>query len=438
LTSEAETGWVFSDVSSEGDEIPCPELAPENPIALKNLVDASRSFFGWENFHQVTLMMGWVVAGLHSQAIFNEKRWFPLINAHGEPGSCKTLAGEAALSLVGVNWAEKGMLARASTSAIYEHGSRTGALPFIWDDPDRNSQNEELAKTWANWKARVVRSNRQQPRSPMGLTSNYIFGGDQAATYTRLVRVPFERAKGVANESFQELQAAQNLASGAFPVLLQIGYPKQEIAAIECELLNHLPKAHARIAQALAIVVYYAQKIVYLAEGTEDIKSWVIHHLCPTEDDADNAGDSLQDFIDKVLSLESESLVGDWNKQTVTTKNGQKYIALYYTDVWALVDKHYKPATYNLKALKPLVVKAGGRVDNCTQKFDQSRDETLAYHRLQISSRTDHDGVLIEPNLPRKIGRKAWLLPVSLFGDSGDDGTFEPNHSPSTSKLSFM
>jgi len=60
LTSEAETGWVFSDVSSEGDEIPCPELAPENPKALKNLVDASRSFFGCENFYQVILMMGWV------------------------------------------------------------------------------------------------------------------------------------------------------------------------------------------------------------------------------------------------------------------------------------------------------------------------------------------------------------------------------------------
>jgi hypothetical protein len=48
-TTEAETGWVFCDVSSEGDQIPCPELAPENPIALKRLVDAARNFFGEVN-----------------------------------------------------------------------------------------------------------------------------------------------------------------------------------------------------------------------------------------------------------------------------------------------------------------------------------------------------------------------------------------------------
>lgn len=423
-TCEEQTGWVFSDVSSEGDEIPCPELAPENPLALKALVDATRKFFGGENFYQVLLMMGWVVAGLHSQAIFKDKRWFPLINAHGEPGSCKTLAAEAALSLVGTNWPEHGMLARASASAIYEHGSKTGALPFIWDDPDRNPQNEEIAKTWANWKARVVRYNRQEPHSPMGLTSNHVFGGDQAATYTRLVRLPFERAQGGANSAFQELQTAQSLASGAFPTLLAIGFPKVAIAAIELELLTYLPKAHARVAQALAIVVYYAQKLVELAAGTEDVKRWTIQQLCPSEDDADSAGNSLQDFVDKVLSLESESFVGDWNKQTVTTRDGQRYMALHYADVWSLVDKHYKPATYNLKALKPLVVKAGGRVDNCTQKFDASRDETLAYYRAQISPRLDSDGATVEPNPPRKVGRKAWLLPRSLFngGDDSNDG----------------
>ena len=242
----------------------------------------------------------------------------------------------------------------------------------------------------------------------------------QAATYTRLVRLPFERAKGGANSAFQELQVAQGLASGAFPTLLAIGYPKAAIAAIELELLSHLPKAHARIAQALAIVVYYAQQVVELASGTEDVKRWAIQQLCPSEDDADSAGDSLQDFLDKVLSLESESLVGDWNKQTVKTRDGQRYVALHYADVWSLVDKHYQPATYNLKALKPLVLKAGGRVDNVSQKFDASRDETLAYYRAQINPRVDAEGNGYPLNPPRKVARKSWLLPISLFND--DDG----------------
>lgn len=42
--SEDQSGWVFSDVSAEGDEIPCPELAPTNPRALNRLVDTARLF----------------------------------------------------------------------------------------------------------------------------------------------------------------------------------------------------------------------------------------------------------------------------------------------------------------------------------------------------------------------------------------------------------
>jgi hypothetical protein len=425
-TSEDETRWVFNPALGKDDFIPCPELAPADPLALKRLVDAARRFFGLGNIYQALLTIGWVVAGLHSQEIFKQDGSFALFNSFGEPGSCKTFTAETALSLIGSNWPTAGMLAKTSTSALYEHGSKTGSLPFFWDDPERTAQNEELMKTWYNRKPRKVRGNNQTPHSPMGVTSNHVAGGDQAATYTRFIRNPHERKTGGDKQAFQELKQAQLLASGAFPTLLKLGYPRDKIVAIESELLTHLPLAHARIAQSMAIVVYYAQQVVELVGGTEDIKTWVISHLCTSEDDADSIGDSLQDFIDKVLSLESESLIGDWNKQTVTTRDGQQYIALHYADVWSLVDKHYKPATYNLKALKPLVVKAGGRVDNVTQKFDLSRDQTLAYYRALISPRTDGDGATVEPNPPRKVGRKSWLLPTSLFNHSddgnGDDG----------------
>lgn len=438
LISEDESGWVFGHVSAEGDEIPCPELASPNQFALNRLIDTARLFFGSENIHQVLLTIGWVVAGLHSQEIFRDKKWFPLLNMHGEPGSCKTLAAETGLSLVGTNWAEKGMVSRASVSAIYEHGSKTGSLPFIWDDPPRNPDTEEIFKTWANRKARLVRGNRQEPKSPLGCDANHVIGSDQAATYTRMVRLPFERAKSGDNSAFTQLQEAQKYASGAFPFLLSLGYPKAEIAALEKELLLHLPKAHARIAQALSIVVCYTQKLIQMVGGSEDVKQWAIARLCPAEDDADSAGDSLRDFISKLQALEAINEVGDWNKKIVTDKNtGQKFVAIYAANAWKMVDLRFKPATYNEKSLKVLIEKAGGRTSGVTLKFAADKAQVITYYNALITPRLDTDGNPIEPQKPRTVNRKAWLIPFQLWEegsinhDYGDDDRNEDNTSSS-------
>lgn len=441
-TSENETGWVFNPSLGKDDYIPCPELAPEDPKALKCLVDAARRFYGAENFYQVLLTMGWVVAGLHSQTIFKHENCFPLFNSHGEPGSCKTLAAETALSFVGFNWPDMGMLARVSPSALYEHGSRTGSLPFFWDDPERKPEFEELAKSWYNWKPRKVRGNEQTPHSPMGVTSNHVFGGDQSATLTRFARSPFKRFSGGDKDAFQELKQAQRLASGAFPILIQLGYPRKEIASLERELLPHLPLAHARIAQSLGLVTYYAQKLVEMTGGSEDVWQWVITNLCQAENDAENVGDSMHDFISKILSLSGQDLIGDWNKQTVSTKDGRSWVAIHSEDVWGLVDRHFKPATYNKKSLKSLVLAAGGQVDS-VQRFALSRDEVLTYYAAQISPRRDQDGNEILPNPPRTVTRKAWLLPVELFeggdtppgagGDGGSNCPLSPQFNPSFS-----
>ncbi len=414
LTDENESGWVFNPSLGKDDFIPCPELAPEDPEALSRLIAGSRKFFGSKNIYQVLLAIGWVAAGLHSQEIFNSDSSFPLLNSHGEPGSCKTLAAETALSLVGTNWPQVGMLARVSTSALYEHGCRTGSLPFFWDDPERNPETEELAKNWYNWKPRKVRGNEQVPHAPMGITSNHVFGGDQAATYTRFIRLPFERASEGSKASFQELKVAQAKASGAFPQLLKLGCPKEAIASLEAELLPRLPLAHARIAQSLAIVTWYAQKVIDLTGGLEDMKSWVIDNLCSSENDADSSGDSLQDFVEKLLALESESKVGDWNLKRHVERGGCHYVAIYTADAWNLVDRRFKPATYNLKALKPLVIKLGGVVDT-TVRFARSQDQVLAYERALIVPRMV-DGVEVLPNPPETIPRKAWLIPAQLFG----------------------
>ena len=413
LTNEEESGWVFNPALGKEDFIPCPELAPEDPEALKKLIDACCDFFGEKNIHQVLLTMGWVVAGIHSQAIFEHDNCFPLLNPNGDPGTFKTLAAEAGLSLVGKNWAQMGMLARVSLSALYEHGSRTAGLPFMLDDPERSNETDEIFKTWYNWKPRRVRGNDQQPKSPLGAITNHVVGGEQAATFTRFVRLTYERASGGNKQAFQELRKAQASASGAFPLILKMGYDPEAIAAIERELLPHLPLAHARIAQSLAIPLYYAQKLIEETghSSSYNLKQWVIEHCCASENDSDNAADSLQDFIDKIVTLQAESSVGAWNFIKGISRGGKLYAAIFATNVWALVDKRFSPATYNFKSLKPLVVKAGGVID-ATVRFERDRDSFLHLERVRSSTPEDAHGSL---NPPDTIPRKAWLIPLDVF-----------------------
>ncbi len=184
-------------------------------------------------------------------------------------------------------------------------------------------------------------------------------------------------------------------------------------------------KAHARIAQALAIVVCYAQKVVQLVGGTENIKQWVIDYLCPAEDDADSAGDSLQDFISKLQALEAIDEVGDWNKKIVTDKNtGKKFFAIYAANAWKMVDARFKPATYNEKSLKVLIDKAGGRTNGVTLKFAADKAQVITYYNALINPRTDSSGNPILPNKPRTANRKAWLIPLELWGDEDTNSDY--------------
>lgn len=407
-TTEDESGWVFNPSLGKEDFIPCPQLAEENPEALKSLVDTARRFFG-KQIYQVLLTIGWVVAGLNFQEIFGHNSSFPLKNSYGPPGGGKTLADETGLSLIGKNWAEHGILSRVSTSALYELGDKLGAIPIIWDDPDRDPQNEELAKSWYNGKPRRVRGNQQTPHSPMGIASNHVFGGEQAATYTRIVRIAFDKITDGDKNAFQELKAAQAKASGAFSQLIAIGYPKEAINSIESDLLQYLPQAHARIAQNLAIVTWYAQKVVDMTGGCEDIKQWVIENCCGSENDSDANGDSLQDFLDKILTLEAESLVGDWNFKRKVVRDGKLFHAIYFHDAWKLVDNRFKPATYNERSLKALILKSGG-ITNTTARFSCDRDQVLAHNRLTLTE----DGA---GSAPASVVRKAWLIPASLFDE---------------------
>jgi hypothetical protein len=88
---------------------------------------------------------------------------------------------------------------------------------------------------------------------------------------------------------------------------MKLGYPAEEVHALERELLPHLPHAHIRIAKSLALILYYAQAVASLAQAPEDLKGYVIETICAVANDPDESGDSLRDFFEKVFELQSRS-----------------------------------------------------------------------------------------------------------------------------------
>lgn len=434
-TTENDSSTVFDPALGKEDFIPCPTLADNSGIqGLKRLIEAARIVFGTDNINQFLLCCGWVIAGLHFQDILNKEGRFPILNAYGAIGTGKTVALEAALSLVGTNWASLGMISKVTISAVYEHLSKTGSLPVVWDDPPRNGDSarelDEFCKAMYNAKPRVVRGNRQTPHSPLGFTSNHMIGGEHDAAFTRFTRVPFY--PGGNAQAIPLLKEAMELASGSFSTLIGIGYHPKQINAIGSEFLARLPLAHERIAWNLALIVYYAEKVIELVGGNEQPRTWVLENLTPIENDEENNGDPLADFIRCIQALEGKDEVGSWDKRLFTDENGVCWVAIHPTSVWSEVQKAFKPATYNQKSLKATLLKVGGVVDRSV-RFHASRDEVLAYKRALLTVGRDSEGNLIKPNSPKKKMKKAWLIPLELFGidpDIDSDDTDPPDYPP--------
>ncbi len=203
-TNERSSQTVFNRNLGIEDYIPCPVLAPDNGLGgIKALIDAARLVFGSE-IHQFLLCLGWVVAGLQFQTIQKLEGAFPILNAYGNAGTGKTIAMEAALSVIGANWADEGMFSMATESALYERLKLTGSLPCCWDDPPREAHDvkrrQEFIKAMWNAKRRRTRGNEQKPHSPIALTTNHAEGEEQLAAYTRILTFsPHFRAERTSN-----------------------------------------------------------------------------------------------------------------------------------------------------------------------------------------------------------------------------------------------
>lgn len=412
-TVENDSLWVWnSKLTGEESTCPAPAIAPQDPNALKNLVDVMRRAFG-SNIYPALINLGYAAAAVHYQQIIEEEGAFPILNSFGDPASGKTTAAQCALSLVGMH--NDGMLSDISLSAAYERLKLAGSLLHCFDDPMRTPELNAFLKGFYNGKARVVRGkdvsfNVQRPHSPMMVTSNHACGENDAATQSRLVRLWFRKTNDGDRQAFYQLPAVQKAASGCLTQLIKLGYPAAEVHQLEQELLTHLPLAHIRIAKSLALVLCYAMKVAQLAEASEDLKGYILNVVCPGVNDPDEAGDSLRDFFEKLFVLHSQSKIGDWNLRYINGEDEEpKALALHIPSVWAVFDKEFS-ATYNRKVIESLIAENGGHAS--TQKFHRSEDESKAYYRTLLTPRYDANGDLVPPTPPQWTNRRCLEIPI--------------------------
>lgn len=259
---------------------------------------------------------------------------------------------------------------------------------------------------------RIVRGNHQQPHGSLIITSNLGIGETNPATKSRIIPLYIQPATNGDRFTLPELIEAQRTVSGCFPALLKLGYPREQVKALEKELLRYLPKAHDRTALHLALVTYYAAALARLAELDVDPKAWVIQQLCPYLNGSHSGLDSVSDFLSKLRALETDNLVGKWNKIRVQTKEQGDCIALYLPSIWQVTEQRFKPA-YNQAALERSLL-AKGAIKNKAQKFWETRDETLAYHRAKRQGHNEGDNW--QPPLPpKRVNRKALLIPFGIW-----------------------
>jgi hypothetical protein len=408
--TQVESGWVYNEMLTAGeDKIPAPTIAPPDKRALTRLVEAVVKFVGPDSMDATIFVMGYVVAGIFYTTIQKRERRFPLLNLTGDPGSLKSVIAEAALSIVGNHSA---MISRSSESALYERLKRTGCLTTCYDDPERGKELDELFKRLYNGEARVLRKIFQEPHSAIMATSNHALGDDQPATKSRLINVPCFPTTASNPEAWDELKSAMDGASGGLPQLISLGYPAEAVRAEAASLRPHLPAAHARVADSIGLVLWYAKALARLAGyDPARLDQYAIATLCSTANQAETNKTSLQDFLEKLGAMHAKALVGGWNIRPVVDRQGRELIAIYMEQVWPEFDREFSP-TYSRSVIQSALIRAGG-LSKQRQRFYRTRDETLTYYRACLAPPGD-GGAFSEPE---SCLRACTVIPAEVAPD---------------------
>jgi hypothetical protein len=411
IADPEETLWVYRNrfqLNDGGDKsnVKDPKIATPNDAALTQWCNAVTKFFGPSGACQALFMAGFVAAGLHFDEILEIEGRFPTLNAVGAAGTKKTIAMQAAMSLFGGH--DSNVVTRVTTPRLYDLGHRYRSLCIGYDDPDsRDSSLEETLKAWYNGSSREVTGKVQEPHSPIMVTSNHAIGESHPATMSRILQVPFFADHRGNGECWDELKEAMGGASGGIGKLIALGYPRKEIREYATMIRCLLPQAHARVADNLALIGWYAKAVARLGGFSEEaIDDYIFATLCPLYNDADKAGDPIRIFLGQLSALRSTNSIGRWNVIPHTTRDGEKWLAVNLTSVWPEIDRQFR-SVYSRDTITMAVLQAGGK--KSTARFHATKDESLTFER-------DHARGLTNTKVST-VPARCLFIPISLVKD---------------------
>ena len=424
--TEEKSGWVLDKTLIAKEKIPIPTIhLYKKPEAFRKLINSMRKFFGEQRFIPALFTVAFSVAGLFYDQIQEQEGFFPVLGIYGDAGGGKTLAAQTAQNLLGFN--NRAKIHKISESAYYQRFKLMGGLTQFIDDPDK-AQIQQIAqqiKTQFGAGSRFVRENNQDSHSALIVASNYSIGDDDPIILSRLIRLQFQGSPN--SSAFSELREHSCISSCYLPELIKIGYPRKEVKDLESHLINKLSSAHSRLAVSLAIVGYYAFKISEISGvvHSSEVRSY-LDLLCEEANCDKSNKSSLDDFIDKLCILHSQTEIGEWNCRLITEdgniKNGHyKSLAVYLHGIWSLMSRYFKDnLPYSQKMIRQQVERMGGK-SYSKQKFHLDKDSSITYQRLKIKIQANMNSEIVFPKTPEMVTRSCIEIPIELLEEKLDN-----------------
>ncbi len=418
--TEEESGWVWSPLLGETEQIPSPQIAPQTPDALPNLVKAVAEFAPAAVHPFIWLTLGYATAVLHRGEVFSRERYFPQLALFGDPGGGKAFAASVACSIAGMH---DTAMNEASPSVAFERAKSLGCLPLFFDDPLRRA-DQKVKEAFENvlWKlydgkSRTVRGNCQTPHTAAIVTSNQALGdeGHHIALETRLLKLFLPRT-GEYKRDIQAISQALDAASGGLSSLIALRYSEQAVQvknAIREQLAPHLAGAHARMQNNWALLVYYTQVFCQVAGVEFDVLDYVITTICPDLRALNTQKDSLTDFLEKLQQLQVNGLAGEWNF-TETNHEGKRWLAIALPDVWQTFSQQFS-VNYSRQTIEHLITERGGKRDQ-RAKFVESKQVWQDYQRALTQFEMADASPSNQPHRPvKKLPRCVVFVPIALW-----------------------
>lgn len=444
VCTEDESLWMFNPSLGVDEQVVSPKIAPQNKDALLNLIKAAQKYYHAETFPLALMTIGYGVATVHRDYIYEAYSSLPQMNVFGDAGGGKTLAAIMASSLFGTHIAP---VSRFTESVIFETVKSIGSLLLVIDDPlKKERRGGDLAVKVDNFvwdmygtNARKVRGNEQKPHTNVIITSNKAIGEDTAAIESRLIKVSFPKREF---NQFGRHAVSDAIAgaTGGLGQLIGMKFDNQAIKKVALQLTPHLTGAHARLTDSYAILTHYTQRLCDLAGFEFNALEYCINNLCPKANTFESDKCSLTDFLEKLATLRTKGVVGEWDVSQVKKRGHKSYLAINMVSVWPIFEREYPHVNYSRQSIEALISERGG-INNSSQKFIKDKAVWMDYQRAlnqyRMAGGQGSGDKSLEPIKPSKTSTaRCSLIPTAIVDEAigGEDATttnYSDNASPS-------